>query len=585
MNWKKSGTGARTVFALMTLVLLGIAACKKTDHYYGQLADTPEIYTRLGLDYSRLSNGITRQYHTGDTLKINGRFNAKVADVTVHIGGVTAPVIGISRQDSVTQADKVAYYRTVETISVVLADSMGTGRLPLEVHCRGFAIDGPLLYLLPKGSLPPITDTLVWKQLLNFKTYSNVTSDPAMIDSFFANPVFYPSFSGTGNVFFSQKSKIQLLRPDGSIEPVIDLKGASDAKGEFGIVKMYNGAVDQQERYLYFSALTTDQYKTPGTPGTATDADSNWIFRYCRLNLQTGELQVINRTLFPFYKSKVDAMGTAAQLQTLFTGEGPASEVNMMPFAKVWADNAGDVYFIPAGISTGTFDFNNATGRASYYPVLYNSSFVATWYSFLGKITPDGQVHYLFKNRLDWPGDGLIKSYVLALDPVKGLLYTGPNVSGKVEMIVYDLHIGSVVTELHPTVPGAGATGPFNLLDPMTPAIGGAINYGGLGGDLGPYMPLPGNSTGFLYDLQNVAYDFTASQAYLYGPAMVDSVRYLAPEGASYDPFVGNRQDLPSATLNFDSEGNIYKVTPFYIRYGANFSFYYDVRRTYILKH
>lgn len=579
MNLNSTGLMA---FLIGAAVLFCAAACKKSDNYYRKLTNTPEIYTRLGQDYSRQVNGITRQYHTGDTLLINGRFDATASEMSVQIGGINAAIISIDKKDSIAYSDNVSYYLSVETIRVALTGEMGTGRLPVSVNCRGFALDGPLLYLLPKGSLPPVTDTLVWRQLLSFKAYGNPVTSVALTDSFFSNPVFYPSLSGTGNIFFSVKSKIRLLHADGSIAPVTDLQGQSDTYGTFSIVKMYNGIVDQQEHTLFFSALTSDQYQTPGTTGSTPDADSNWIFRYCKLDLQTHQLQVINRTIVPIYRTKLAAIGSSTQIQAFFTGQGQVSQVNLLPFAKAWVDNAGNVFFIPIGFSTSDFD---ATGRVHYYPTIYSTSYGFSWSSFLGKITPDGQVQYLMRGRLDWPGDGVIRNAVLSLDPAKDIMFTASNVSGRVQIIEYDLNSRSVVNKLFPTVPGAGATGPFNLLDPITPASAGAINYAGYGGDAGRYMPLPGNNRGFLYDLQNIVYDFSASQAYKYAPVIVDSIKYLAPPGVRYDILEGSRQDLPSIVLNFDRDGNIYKVAPFYILFDGGYTFYYDVRRTYILKH
>ncbi len=564
-------------------VALGIASCKKTDNHYEKLINTPEIYTRLGLDYSRLANGIPRQYHIGDTLQINGRFNAAVSQVSVQIGGLSAAVISIDKKDSIANVDNVSYYSSMETIRIALTGDMGTGRLAVSVNCREVALEGPLLYLLPKGSPPPITDTLVWRQLLNFKAYGSVTTNEALTDSFFTNPVFYPSMSGTGNIFFSVKSKIQLLHPNRTIDQVVDLQGRSDAYGAFSIVKMYNGAVDPQDHNLYFSALTSDQFHTPGTPGSVPDADSNWIFRICKLDLQTHQLRVINRTIVPIYRGKLAAIGSSNQIQAFFTGQGEVSQVNMLPFAKTWVDNAGNIFFIPIGFSNSDFD---VTGKVKYYPRLYNTVYTISWSSFFGKITPDGQVQYLMRSRLDWPGNGVIRNAVLSLDPLKDIMFTASNVGGRIQILEYDLNSRSLVDKLFPTTDGAGATGPFSLLDPITPASSGAINYSGYGGDPGRYMPLPGNSKGFLYDLQNIVYNFSTHQAYKYAPVIVDSIMYLAPPGTSYDILESRRQDLPSTILNFDSEGNIYKLAPFYIYIGGGlFNVYYDVRRTYILKH
>ncbi|WP_143306485.1 hypothetical protein [Chitinophaga vietnamensis] len=563
------------------LFLLVYTGCKKTDNYYGQLSNTPEIYTSLKLDYSRDDRGVGRQYHVGDTLRINGRFNAAPSQVNVQIGKGDATVIGIDRTDSITNADQVTYNKSVETIRIVLTAAMGTGRLSVKVNCRGYTLEGPLLFLVPKGNLPPVTDTLVWKQQLCFQAFSNIASNP-LIDSFLAHPVFYPSYSGTGNVFFSKKSKIQLLRPDGNIVPVTDLQNLSDARGPFSIIKMYNGAVDQQEHTLYFSALTSDHYKTPGTPGPAADADSNWIFRYCKLDMQTKLLQVVNRTIVPIYQNSVNALGSSIQLQTLYTGEGQASQVNLLPFSQAWADNQGDVYFTPIGLVFNRWGFD-ATGRVSAYPQVYNGTlYLLNGYNYLGKITPDGKVQYLMKTRNDWPGGGAIKNTILSLDPVKGIMFTKASIGGNLQITLYDLNSRSIISQLYPTIMGGGPTGPFNLLDAMTPASN--ATYSALGGENGRLAPLPGSANRFLDDLAGIVYDFTGQQAYYYAPVIKDSIGFRAPAGA-YDQFTGTREDLPAILLNYDQQGNLYRIAPFYKVLLPAYAFYYDVRRTYALKH
>ncbi|MEC5144172.1 hypothetical protein UNH65_10880 [Chitinophaga sp. 180180018-2] len=564
-------------------VLLSGAGCRKADKYYNELVAVPEIYTSLGLDYSRFGNGASRQYHVGDTLLINGRFGADSSQLSVTIGGVKAIVASVGKKDSITNSNNVSYYNTIETIRVPLTEAMGQGGLSVQANCRGFVLNGPVLFLVPKGSLPAISGPLVWKQLLTFQAFGNVAASAALTDSFLANPVFYPSCSGTGNVFFSKKSKIQLLHKDGSVEPFTDLQNLKDNYGDFSIVKMYNGAVDQQEHFLYFSALTADRYKTPGTPGSGADADSNIIFRYCKLDLQSKQLVVVNRTLVPSFINKVTTLGNILQIQSLFTAEGPVSQVNLLPFTKAWADNDGNLYFIPSGFLTSPYDYDQS-GKARYYPTMYNTSYALSWYTHLGKITPDGKVQYLLKKYQDWPGVGALRCNILSLDVQKGILYTIVVVSGRAQIWMYDLNNRAVITSLFPSVPGAGAIAPFRLLDPITPAFGGAITYSGLIGEQGRLLPLPGSANRFLYDLQNVVYDFSASETYKYAPAMVDSISQRVPTGGFYDQFNSNRVDLLSTILNFDSEGNLYKIAPFYTVFGSNYSFYYDVRRTYILK-
>lgn len=570
------------LIALFLVFLLG-EACKKTDSYYHQLADTPEIYTALNLDYSTDRRGDTRQYHVGDTLRINGRFNADPAQIKVQIGGANAPVIDVLKTDKIVNQNQVTSYNTVETIRVVLSDAMGTGRLPVKLNCRGYDLTGPPVFLIPKGNVAPVSDTLVWKEFFHFPAYSNYQTLPNLVDSFMSNPVFYPSYSGNGNIFFSVKTRIQLLHPDGTISPVTDLQNLSDAQGSFRIVKMYNGAVDQQEHTLYFSAMTSDSYKSPGTNGGAIDADSNWIFRFCKLDLQSKQLQVMNRTIFPFYKKNYNALGTPPQIQAAYAGEGQVSQVNMLPFSAVWANDRGEVYFTPVGVALSDWDFN-ITGKASMYPPIfvYYGSISSYSRNYFGKITPDGQVQYLMKTKSDWPGDGLnayLRSRILSLDPVKGIMFTSLRLNNY-QTVLYDLNSRSTMAKLFPTTPGAGAVGPFSLLDPMSPA-----GYTAGADENGSYLSLPGPSARYLFDYANIVYDFTANQAYRYAPVIIDSAKYLIPSDV-YDgdkvPSSPGRADLPAAVLNYDQQGNLYKIAYFYRKQTQVF---YDIRRTYILKH
>jgi hypothetical protein len=83
----------------------------------------------------------------------------------------------------------------------------------------------------------------------------------------------------------------------------------------------------------------------------------------------------------------------------------------------------------------------------------------------------------------------------------------------------------------------------------------------------------------------NVVYDFSTSQAYHYAPAIIDTFKNIVHTPAIYTGLLGTQQDVPSTMLNFDQQGNLYRVNPFYKINGAAPVTYYDVRRTYIKQH
>ncbi len=81
--------------------------------------------------------------------------------------------------------------------------------------------------------------------------------------------------NGKGSIYLYESGIIKAIRNRRAAAIVTDF---TDQYGSFTIQTLYSGGTDFHERYIYFSALTTDN---------SADAANNHIFRLCRYDTDT----------------------------------------------------------------------------------------------------------------------------------------------------------------------------------------------------------------------------------------------------------------------------------------------------------
>lgn len=494
---------------LLAAALTG--ACKKTDRAFEQLQNIPE----LELTNEYIYKG---SYVVGDTMVMYGRLNPAKTDFRVRIGNGTAPLLGWRHlpHDSLKNAGTL-FPAGLDEVKIKITASMGAGeKRPVWITSGGYNIEG-----LPVDiSLTPL-DTASFGYDLQVTPYYFLPDQNARL--------FY-CVNGKGTIYLYENGAIKVIRNRRSVTL---LNSYSDQFGSFTITKMYAGGVDFHERYLYFSALAEE---------SSPDAATNYIFRFCRYDLESGQLTTLNRTLVPRARE-------AQTLQSLQPFAGQVGQVKMQAVTGIYPDSSGNVIVnIEQVISYG--------GLQNPFP---NS------FTVLANLRSDGTLNYQYKNdnysmtyynagaggfgaTRSIPGVVISNPFWFRISPNEKLLYCNYYVSQVVNGYrVYDLATTDMIRDFIPQ-----NSNNWILEGPFTSLAFRDKFYG--------YFPMPGKRLLVLADAnagdnaegQGVVLDFNGRNAYLYAPA-VDAGDYF--NGAAISSNTGE------SVLNYDEQGHLYLFT------------------------
>lgn len=455
----------KNIFCIICIALL-IAACDKAENYYQKLDAQPEMV--LSSSVYRLAYGI------GDTLHIRGRLNPE-NNLIVTIGGVKADLLSVRTNGSpVSGGDEVV---------ILITEEMGIGEnRPVTITSGDNTIDAPAIEIYEGEANGVLSKPL--KAVLHISM------------PFTSLPLYCRS--GNGTVYlWNTDNTITRIQKNGTAKTIQIENSLNDSYGPFNISKFSSGGIDPHEKYLYFSASTTDN---------STDNVSNTIYRLCRFDLQTGTLTTLNRTLLP------KASGVTLPEQV---SESPIETATLYSASELLPDSKGNLIFT-----------SREVGRQGVF-----------------RLTTDNIVRYL----------GYIGSAVgFSIDPEENLSYRGQN--------QYDITNQLMIYEVGKTFDFIGLlplstpyiSGSFNLL------TGNATNNSTTPSLFGRY-PLSDEKLLILY-YQNVS-DYPHNKYNVQYPAwgVVDykakrGYRY-APKKFERGSYKMTNTDL---ILNIDEEGMIY---------------------------
>ncbi|RPD42063.1 hypothetical protein [Chitinophaga barathri] len=497
----------RFIGAIVILAGMMMAGCKKADQQYDTLHKQPEI-----LAYNDA-------YMVGDTLVMQGRLNPEYG-LRIRIGDVDS--VSILAKEKIVYSTNIPVYDTVwmDRIKIVITQQMGIGpNRTVAVTSAGNTIPAQPIEILENetaGLVQPMKITRMYTLTGGSK-------------------ILYCR-SGNGNIYLwtqlSPARSISRLSPDGTLVAILSAANYVDGHGAFTITAFNGGGVDPQERYLYFSAVTTDN---------SADNAANEIYRFCKVDLTTLQLTTLNRTLYP---------KTASQrtLSALTPFEGNINNVKIFNATGVYPDSSGNVYINKSNFLLARLD---AAGNYSYlfrfrnYPSWETpAAFVPQiWDTSANRYYTADDVQFKFKNNS-------VAGYLRAVAPDDGLLYciVYPSVH---DLAQYDLANQVRLFTFEPKlVTGTPyISGSFSLL------TGYPQNVNGPAAPLFGYMAMPGQKLLLFYQVTSAG-NFPAFGV----------LNFAQHRGERYAPGKVER-DITTTTvtltagdeiLNYDANGMLY---------------------------
>lgn len=306
---------------LLLFLTLAWTACDKAEDFYEDLKMLPEIRT---VSYQSA-------YQVNSVMTIEGRWNP--GNLQVKVGSADADIIETSIYENGVREGKTI----VHVAKLLITEEMGVGTdRPVTITSNGISIKAPSIEIYKAGE---IADSL------KLQLHGNISE----------STLLFHCISGKGSVYMYQDNKMQKLDQNGQTKDLFAYDDLTDEFGSFSIDIMYGGGVDPEEKYLYFSAMTTDN---------SVDNADNIIFRFCKYDISQSKPYTLNRTLYP-------KTGTLPEIPVSGKLEGELALVNLMAVRYCYPDQSGNVYL--RLMSPKTTDENgyaaallSATGQLQY---------------------------------------------------------------------------------------------------------------------------------------------------------------------------------------------------------------------------
>jgi len=311
---------------LMTLACMAylvlITSCRKVDDHAGMIADQPWL-----ADHFSNKQVPSWVYPTvvkvGDTVTFIGDLFPDRPGTVITLGDVPVKIV-----DAVKLAPIYTTYSKqapVDMVRFVVTADMGAGkRKPVTVTANGVTIEGTPIdinfFLAGKGR----TDTTLWvDQLANWLPSDAATY--ATKGNAFLQAVHV---DGLGNIYFNNISGLYKVS-GGQTSNVLKVNdGVTDDKnGAFTIRTILGNAISFDGNSLYFSAEVVEN-----TPDTAL----NYVYRLCKMDVNTKVISTLNRTLV--------MKGNAATDETGVHFEGPLGQLKVVA-AKLQIAVNNELYF------------------------------------------------------------------------------------------------------------------------------------------------------------------------------------------------------------------------------------------------
>lgn len=479
---------------LLAGLLILVSACKKADNFYTELQGIPEI--------TDLDNVV---YGIGDTITFKGRLNPDKG-LSIRIGDADAEIVKTERVHAGPQHSG----HEMDQVKAIITESMGIGSERLiSITSSNNTIEAPAIEIIAssdQGIIPEKT-----------KLVQHATKP--------TNTVFLYGVNGKGTVYLwdADNKTIKRIRKDGTTETVFLDNGLTDQTSSFSIATFHGGGLNPQETQLYFSATTTD-----ATPDNA----SNTIFRIIRVDLETGNYTVLNRTLVPKEE-------TQRTLQTVTPFEGAIADVKLPTvISNIYPDSKGNLYLI----STHAISRLDANGNLQILYKLNLYGQLSIYNTALARPYNNNEITGLL------PGMSGTAPYTVS--PEDNVMYSSSAGSGRMEVTQTDPLNRYTIYTFSPTWANSGQpyiSGSFAIIN----EVGSAFSLPTRAG----MLPLPGQRIISLYYQGRTGSDFTAFPAWGILDFSKKRTDRYAPGKVEMGGYELRSNDL---ILNYDEDGMLY---------------------------
>jgi hypothetical protein len=308
----KKVTTYHSWFAAFGLLLLSVAGCHKSDHFYTELKTLLQIDQRTGFAYKAA-------YITGDTMVITGLLKP-INSLQITIGGVTAGIVGTDSVKYQYAGGNGPYgidYTYVNQVKIVITQAMEGKNREVKLSNNGTSISGPAVDVFSFGGPGSFQDSL---QLVTIKTFADSKNS------------FLYNNNGKGDLYYyaAGSGELHHIGKDGSEAVVFDLNILNDQFGNYTISSFITGGVNPQGSIAYFSVIAGDG-----------------SYKLLRLDLTSKQLTTLNQS---------------TEINAPF--EGKIDQVKMI-INGIYPDSKGNVYL---GISS------NSEGKTPNAIALYTEN-------------------------------------------------------------------------------------------------------------------------------------------------------------------------------------------------------------------
>lgn len=419
------------VFCAIGLLLPG---CDKVDRYYEDVAERPQVDTRVTIiipEGERFANsGYKRMYTIGDTATWVGRFFLDAGTPVIRVGDADAEIV---HHEKLPVAGAATNAHLNEIVRFVITEEMGIGaNRPVSITANGTTTTALYLTINQFVGLEGRTDTtLVVDKLVTWEPEN--PSDYFLPEEERASPwdpgqlTWINNASVTVNnvIYFDNARGVFRVNPDGSVESWLSFGQELTENGQsFNLSYTICSAVDDQHAAVYVSARVSED---------GPDAETNYIFRLMKIDPLTKAVTTLNRTLIP---KESGSPVTANPVQ------GTVDQVPIVATRMTWGTSG--LYFANAAPARPV---GNVLG---YLSALYiNKPGALESISTLCQLGPDGQTLRVLMRSGGNASTGLKVGdvYQYRLKPDGQLLYTIPdNVPAfGFGILYYDIALGQAI--------------------------------------------------------------------------------------------------------------------------------------------
>ncbi|MHA4810849.1 hypothetical protein ACX0G9_22265 [Flavitalea flava] len=354
------------VLNLLLIIFLGnlLPACKKVDEHANLIENQPWLLTEGGL--SGLFNIWAYKYQqgflVGDTATLVGKLFADRQGTTVEVGNVPAAIIAKGKVSTKIYNTRTGQEDSLEVIRFLITKGMGVGSdIPLTLHANGYSMQGLPLTIKLINTGDRRTDTSLFVDKLATWLPADLTPfQTTYRGSPFVNN---SSVAGDGTIYFDNVNGIYKMAA-AQVSPVL-LKGSTltdQQQKTFTIDVILSSVISPDGNSLLFSSIVTEDIPA--------GADSLYITRLCRMDMNSNQVVTLNRT--------TTLKGAGPYLESVGPFGGDIGTIKMAA-ARLKMDISGNIWFAniyhPVSNLDNPYSYSTCNSTDDWYLPLKDASY------------------------------------------------------------------------------------------------------------------------------------------------------------------------------------------------------------------